>query len=80
VQEKRGLTPISPVLALEKIPPENSGRVRRCFLRALGLCPITKSVCSPIVGRLSCIYVKRFLRGLFRERIFWKSKPREKNG
>jgi hypothetical protein len=36
-------------------------------------------VCGPIVGGLSRIYVKRFLRGLSRERIFSKSKPNEKN-
>jgi hypothetical protein len=34
----------------------------------------------PDCGRPQLHYVKRFLRGLSRERIFCKPKPREKNG
>jgi len=33
------------------------------FFKALGVCPITKSECSPIAGDFSCIYGKRFPRG-----------------
>jgi ElaB/YqjD/DUF883 family membrane-anchored ribosome-binding protein len=39
------------------------------FFKALGVCPITKSECSPIAGSFSCIYGKRFLRGLCCERV-----------
>jgi ElaB/YqjD/DUF883 family membrane-anchored ribosome-binding protein len=40
------------------------------FFKALGVCPIAKSECSPIAGGFSCIYGKRFLRGfVLRKRI-----------
>jgi ElaB/YqjD/DUF883 family membrane-anchored ribosome-binding protein len=48
------------------------------FFKALGLCPITKSGCGPIVGGLSCVYGKRFLRGLCCERGFCNQKGEAK--
>ena len=48
---------LSAFLELAKIT-----RVRRCFFRALGLWPVTKSECGPIVGGLSC-RIRSFLIG-----------------
>src|SRR4029453_10449348 len=44
------------------------------FFKALGVCPITKSECSPIAGDFSCIYGKRFLRGFVLRKGFLQTK------
>jgi hypothetical protein len=54
------------------------GRLRATPKRGvggLGLCPITKSGFGPIVGGLSCVYGKTFLRGFVLRKGFLQIKP-----
>src|SRR4030095_3499159 len=49
------------------------------FFKALGVCPITKSECSPIAGGFSSIYGKRFLRGFVLRKGFLQTKKEMAN-